>query len=203
MPYYPKSRIITGLKANNGEFKTPDGKEYIGDYFITYEGNYFAGKNPQDTLVRPLVKITTPTHSPNLIVSKDSLVFNKLNAKKINILEFQEPTLFYPVPNENDYKNNKIIRYFAKQRTPRQFQLIEIDKTTYDDLINRGGIYNYPLWKPTSLFWRISNSLEKEVQSHKFAESVKESNQRVLNLKEKTFSGIKQYLTNLEQFSKP
>jgi len=204
MPYFPKSRVITNLKANLGEFTTKDGKDYVGDYFITYDGKQFTGKNPQDVLVSPLIRITENNSIPSkLIVSRDSLIFNSLNKGGVNILEFKEPTQFYPSPTKADYSNNKITRYFAKQRTIRQFQIIEIDKLTYEDLSSLGGIYNYPLWKPISLLWRISESLSKDKTTHKFQETVKGTNQRILDIKEKSFSGIKQYLTNLEQFSKP
>lgn len=204
MPYYPKSRVITNQKANGGEFISQNGKEYVGDYFTTYDGKYYTGKNPQDVSVLPLIKINIPQSSTQqLIPSKDSLIFKNLNKGNIDLTDLKEPLPFYPTPTETDYKNNKIIRYFAKQRTIRNFQIIEIDKPTYNDLFNLGGIYNYPLWKPTSLFWRISESLSKEITTHKFTETVSESNQRVINIKEKSFSGIKQYLINLEQFSKP
>ena len=43
MPYYPKSRIIENLNANPGEFILPNGKEYIGPYYITFDGKSFTG----------------------------------------------------------------------------------------------------------------------------------------------------------------
>jgi len=204
MPYYPKSRFITDLKANYGEFKTPDGKNYVGDYFTTYDGISYTGKNPQDVKVILLTKVTQINQEQSrLVISKDNIIFNQLNKGEINITELKEPNIFYPNPSTEDFKNQKITRYFAKQRTVRQFQIIEIDKLTYEDLSSLGGIYNYPLWKPISLLWRISESLSKDKTTHKFQETVKGTNQRIVDLKEKSFSGIKQYLTNLEQFSKP
>lgn len=202
--YYPKSRIITGLKANPGEFITEDGKSYSGDYFTTYTGESFTGINPQSLNIKPLIKITQPQKGTNnIVVTKDNFVFNYLNKDNINITELLDPIPYFPIPTEDNYNKNNMTRYFAKQRVVRKFKIIEIDKTTYEDILNQQGIYNYPMWKVISLFWRISPSLSNEKKIHKFTETVEESNKRIVNLKDKTFQGLKQYIINYTQFSKP
>lgn len=202
--YYPKSRIITGLKANPGEFTLPDGKEYSGDYYVTYNGTSYTGVNPQAINSQPLTKITVPQEgTSNIVINRDNLVFNYLNRSNINITELLDPISYYPVPTEDNYNKGKITRYFAKQRIVRKFKIIEIDKITYEDILNQQGVYNYPMWKVISLFWRISPSLSNEQNIHKFTESVDENNRRIIDIKDKSFQGLKQYITNYIQFSKP
>jgi len=205
MSYFPKSRIITSQKANPGEFITEEGKSYVGSYYITYDGKYFAGDNPQTVIKLPLIKSELPKSGDIKIPkNKDTSTFNRLNKGNISMVELIEPSPFYPKPTEQDYSFKKITRYFAKQRTIRNFKIIEIDQNTYTDLFNEGGIYNYPLWKVTSLFWQISGPLYDERPNGTIVRAgVIDTNQRIIDNKEKTFSGIKQYLTNLQQFYKP
>jgi len=204
MSYYPLSRIITDQKANPGEFTLPDGREYMGDYYMTYDGKYFTGKNPLTKQNLPLTKVIK-LYNPNskYIPSKDNNIFNNLNKNNIDITELKEPIQFYPKPTEQDYKIGKITRYFAKQRILRIFKIIEIDKDTYNDIDNEGGIYNFPMWKVTSLFWQISGPLYDERPNGTIIRSgVINTNQRIVENKDKTFFGIKQYLTNYQQFYK-
>lgn len=203
MAYFPKSRIITNQKSNPGEFTTKDGKEYLGDYYITYDGKYFTGANPQSNSF-PLTKMETKQDPNNrTITSKDTIIFDYLNKNNINISELIEPTPHYPKPTEEDFKIGKITRYFARQRIVRKFKLIEINKDIYEDIINQRGVYNYPMWKVISIFWRISPSLSNEKLIHKHSLSILEDNKRIIEQKEKVFQGLKQYITNYEQFSKP
>jgi len=205
MPYYPKSRIITDQKANPGELTTLDGKEYIGDYYITFNGKYFTGKNPQSNTNYPLQKVEVRSQQNTIsITTKDTQIFDKLNQNNININSLLEPQPFYPIPSLQDYQQGKITRYFAKQRVIRMFKIIEIDQPTYDDILNQKGVYNYPLWKVTSLFWQISGPLEDERPNGSVVRAgVIDTNKRIVDTKEKTFQGIKQYLTNFQQFYKP
>ena len=148
MPYYPKSRIITGVKSNPGEFYLSNGKEYIGDYYITFDGKYFTGKSPIDGNSFPLTKSESPKEINQInIQTKDSQIFDRLNQGNIDIKGLLEPQPYYPKPTEDDYSKKSITRYFAKQRTVRKFKIIEINKETYDDIYNQRGVYNYPLWK--------------------------------------------------------
>jgi len=152
MAYYPKSRILVGLNSTKNEF-TLNGKEFIGGYFMTFDGKYYSGvpNSNNNFLLEKVEQEVTPKFTTN----KDNFVFNKLNPN-LNITEFIEPEPYYPIITEQDYKIGKIIRYFAKQRGIHIFKIIEIDKKTFDDISTQGGIYNYPKWQVTSLFWRIN-----------------------------------------------
>lgn len=204
MSYYPKSRIITNQKSNPGEFTNENGMPYSGDYFITFDGRYFSGKDPQSPGSFPLKKINSITTTlPNYIQSRDNKVFASLNKGEITVDELLEPSQYYPKPTEEDYKIGKITRYFAKQRKIGTFKIIEIDKNTYTDLDNEGGIYNYPGWKIISLLWQISGPLHDERPNGQIVRAgIIDTNQRIVEMKDKVFYGIKQYLTDYKQFAK-
>ena len=188
MPYYPKSRIITGLKASPGQFNLSNGKEYIGFYYITFDG-----------LTKLIVKSETDIINPT---NRNTLIFDLLNDKNIDIKGLLEPQSYYPIPTDIDYNKKNITRYFAQQRIIRKFKIIEINKETYEDIYYQRGVYNYPMWKVTSLFWQISGPLEDEKPNGILIAGVTNTNRRILDIKEKTFQGIKQYLTDLKQFYK-
>lgn len=196
MPYYPLSRIITGSIAQQNQFVMQDGKEYIGPYYITYDGKYFSGINPQVKGSFPLFKLPNKDDLQNFKKVNNELnqIYDKIN-NNIDITTFQEPKPYIPKISISDYNKGKITRYFAKERKIRVYKIIEIDKETYEDIFNRGGIYNYPGWDVTSMFWTITNgNLTKDF--------VEQQNKRIIELKNKQFIGIKNYLTDLTKFSK-
>lgn len=198
MPYYPKSRIIENLNANPGEFILPNGKEYIGPYYITFDGKSFTGSNPYSFISIPLTKVEVLA-DPEL---RDPLPDEYNNLKPLN-LSLIDPTPFTPKPTDEDYKRGKITRYFARQRNGTKFRIMEIDQKTYDNLSNNRGGLNTSLWKVISIFWQISGPLnDQKVKGIRTRAGIIDTNQRVLNNAEKNFIGIKQYLTDLKQFAR-
>ena len=80
---------------------------------------------------------------------------------------------------------------------------MEIDKATYDAFQNNNTKDNYALWKSIAIFWQISGPLYNErVNNITTRAGIIDTNQRILNNAEKEFIGIKQYLSDLTQFSK-
>ena len=201
MPYYPKSRIIENQKANPGEMQTPLGKEYIGPYYTTFEGKSFTGANPYSPNSKPLIK-NTILYNPNIINPRFS-EYGNINPETSNLTLLTDPIPFTPKPTPEDYKRGKITRYFARQRNGTQFKIMEINQTTYDNLSNNRGGLNSSLWKVISIFWQISGPLRDErVNNIRTRAGIIDTNQRVLDNAEKNFIGIKQYLSDLQQFSK-
>jgi hypothetical protein len=203
MAYYPKSRIITGKKANPGQFATSDGKPYSGTYYTTFDGNIFTGNDPTDPNSRQLLTVPKFENlNPNISYSKDSINYRILNP--FTFPNLINPVPFTPSPTEEDYKIGKITRYLARQRTGTTFKIMEIDQATYDAFINVNTAETYALWKPIAIFWQISGPLRNErINNVTTRAGIVDTNQRVLDNAEKNFIGIKQYLTNLTQFSKP
>lgn len=202
MKYFPKSRIITNQKANPGQFTTPNGENYTGPYYTTFDGKSFTGTNPTSGSSIPLTESPLTLGQSNVVGSIDTFTYKQLNPNlSINLIN---PTPFTPSPTEADYKAGKITRYLARQRNGTTFKLIEINKTTYDTFQNNNTKENYALWKTISIFWQISGPLRNEKTNNiTIRAGIIDTNQRVLDNAEKNFIGIKQYLTNLTQFSKP
>ena len=201
MPYFPKSRIIESQKANPGEMKTPDGKEYTGPYYITFDGKVFSGDNPYTPGSVPLTKEILNKNEGPAILDPNSIDYNLLKNNRLTTLT--DPIPFTPKPTPEDYKKGKITRYFARQRNGTQFRIMEIDQTTYDNLSNNRGGLNSSLWKVISIFQQISGPLRDErVGNIRTRAGIIDTNQRVLDNAEKDFIGIKQYLTDLQQFSR-
>lgn len=93
---------------------------------------------------------------------------------------------FLPIPNETDYRNGYIIRYFAKQIG--EDEIIEIKKDQYDYFTNnRIGLYILVRFR-----WRIIGDKEE----------VELSNSKILKEIEKTYIGITKKINNLLQFWK-
>ncbi len=200
MPYYPKNRIVTNQYSNPGNFTDENGKEYIGSYFYTFNGKYYSGANPQSNNIFQIFKIID-TKNPLLYGVNNTYYQNLKSNTKIQ--KYLEPESYYPQPTEEDYKKKNIIRYFAKERKVRSFKIIEINKITYDDIYSQNGIYNYPMWDITSLFWKISGPLKTErLLNGVINPGVIETNERLVLLKDPQFIGIKNYITDFQQFYK-
>jgi|LakMenE18May11ns_1017448.scaffolds.fasta_scaffold9623995_1 hypothetical protein len=203
MPYFPKSRIIENQKANPGEMQTPSGKEYTGPYYTTFDGKIFSGANPYSPGSRPLVRSLLNKNEDDTNISPDFNNDNYYALKPSNLAKLTDPTPYTPKPTDEDYRKGKITRYFARQRNGTQFKLMEIDQTTYDNLSNNRGGLNSSLWKVISIFWQISGPLRDiRVNNIRTRAGIIDTNQRVLDNAEKSFIGIKQYLTDLRQFSR-
>jgi hypothetical protein len=203
MPYFPKSRIIENQKANPGEMQTALGKEYTGPYYITFDGKIFSGANPYSPGSKPLVRALLNKNEDNSNISPDLNNDNYNSLKPSNLAQLKDPKPFTPKPTEEDYKRGKITRYFARQRNGTQFKIMEINESTYDNLFNNRGGLNTALWKVISIFWQISGPLrDVRVNNIRTRAGIIDTNQRVLDNAEKNFIGIKQYLTDLRQFSR-
>jgi hypothetical protein len=171
MPYIPKSRIQTNLYTAGREYVTEDdGKEYIGFYYKTYNGDKFTGKNPDDKPNKVLSPFSQDDSnfdlSPKLttLLSEENLKFSLL--KNINInLSLEIPQLFIPSPTEQDYKLGEFQRYFCKKRN--EFSYLEISKSDYDKLIKKDPIIDFKSWFPFSIPWSLTGDVNKVGQTNK------------------------------------
>jgi len=202
MKYFPKSRILTNQTANPGEFETPNGKDYTGPYYTTFTGESFTGNDPSSGNSIPL----SPTFLEENIINLDIDTLKKIQYDRINPtpnINLVDPTPFTPRPTKADYKTGKITRYFARQRNGTTFRLMEIDQATYNAFTSGVGDANTSLWKVVSIFWQISGPLYNEkVNNITTRAGIINTNQRILDVTEPNFIGIKQYLTDLKQFAK-
>lgn len=194
MPYYPKSRYSKPLKSNPNEIFTMDGKPYDGLYVITFDGEMYTGEKPtKKSLNLQKIEVKDNINSKKINGNIENIKYSNLNGN--NLQEFLEPTQYYPIITDKEYEEQRMIRYFAKQRKLRNFKFIEINKEIYDDIVNQKGIYNYPGWDVMSMLWIISNGKLNE-------DFVKNQNIRITEEKNKQFIGLINYIQNYTQFSK-
>ena len=199
MKYFPKSRILTNQTANPGQFRTPSGKDYTGPYYTTFTGESFTGIDPSKGSSIPLIE--TPPIASFDFGNPTIENYKQLNSSiDVNLID---PTPFTPRPTEADYKVGRITRYIARQKGGTQFRVMEINKTTFDNLTKQRGDLNYSVWRAISIQWQISGPLNDElVNGIKVRPGIIDTNEKVLNQAEKNFIGIKQYLSNLTQFAR-
>jgi hypothetical protein len=198
MKYFPKSRVIINQKSSPGQFKLANGKEYNGPYYTTFKGESFTGESPTNGFSAPLTE-TPPVASFDF---SNPLVENYKQLKPVSV-NLVDPIPFTPRPTEADYRAGKITRYFARQRNGTTFRLMEIDQTTYNAFTNGVGNANTALWKIVSIFWQISGPLYNEkINNITTRAGIIDTNKRILDKTEPNFMGLKQYLTDLKQFSK-
>ncbi|MDB4232286.1 hypothetical protein N9795_01120 [Candidatus Pelagibacter sp.] len=201
-PYYPKSRIIENQTANPGQFRTADGKDYTGPYYTTFDGKSFTGANPYALNSVSLTSFPTEKTDTSSTSTLDSIAYNRIKPSSIQA-RLIDPTPFTPSPTPADYKAGKITRYLARQRNGTTFKIMEISQQTYTDLTTNSNGSNFALWKAISIFWQISGPLRNErINNITTRAGIIDTNQRILDNAEKNFIGIKQYLSNLQQFAK-
>lgn len=199
MKYFPKSRIVTNQTANPGQFRTPDGKDYTGPFYTTFNGESFTGINPNEGSSIPLTSSPIAPGFSNTDYIVES--YKQLNSSvDVNLID---PTPFTPKPTEADYKVGRITRYIARQKGGTQFRVMEIDKPTFDNLTKQRDNLNYSVWRAISIQWQISGPLNDElVNGIKVRPGIIDTNEKILNQAEKNFIGIKQYLSNPTQFAR-
>lgn len=206
MAYVPKNMVNQNLYTNGGEFIDPtNGNYYQGYYHQYYSGEIYSGKGPTDANRKrlnnaPPITKQAQNNVPNTI---QNLEYQKANPSNQSLYKFGlTPEPYYPQPTSQDYKKGSFIRYFAKKRNQFPPVIIEIDKTTHDDLKSQRGKYNYALWTVTFLYWKITGPIyDSKDKFGVLKAGIYNTNERIVNATNIEFRGIKGYLSNLIQFA--
>jgi hypothetical protein len=184
--YYPKSQITANLYTNGGEYSlSTTGENYIGSYYLVSNGQRYTGKNPSDKPNILLILSQTPPN-PNipeaLFPPKEIVIQNKsyeawdFENQEISQQYFRIagnkvgskrllPFSYYPTPTSNDYKNGEFQRYFAKKTN--ELIYIEIDKLTYNKLLQQDPTIAFDLYNTISLPWNLIGKEKQVYQSNK------------------------------------
>jgi hypothetical protein len=156
MSYYPKSKIITNLYTNGGEYIIIEtNQEYTGYYHKTYDGKFFSGKNPNDTPVNELEIISDnqiQTDDITAVFTYDGLVYNILKNKDSSEIKIY-PTQYYPQPTQKEYDLGEFQRYFVKKTN--ELVYLEVNKGTYTAMKNKDQKYAYEYYIPFTFAWKI------------------------------------------------
>lgn len=189
--YYPLNRIKTNLYTRGNEFVLSNGKFYSGRYYLTYDGQAYAGINPVLGTNEPLTKVTPneSTSLPTAAYEAASTQNNQVFSKKSS-LELTELQPYYPIPTPTDYSRGYFTRYFAKYVSGPGY-IIEISQEDFANLKNNTlppGVLGYEF---TSMLWQITGPKnDTRVSQYQVKGGVETTNKRVTEAKEKDFRGI-------------
>ena len=205
MTYIPKSLVNSNLYTGGGEFTDPNtGETYVGYYHETFTGDVSSGKTPNSPNPITLIRNYSTIQQNNYIVpTPENISYSELQPINQELYESSgDPLPIFPTLTGKDYQRGQIIRYFAKKRNINPPSIIEISKNAFTDLNSNKGKYNYALWTVTSVFWKISGPLRDSLNSNGVKTSgIVDTNKRLTEKAEQNFKGIKQYLSDLTQFS--
>ncbi len=163
--YYPQSQITTNLYTNGGEFQIKNtGQPYTGYYFSTSTGQYYTGRNQNDNPVLELIQLPETLKASDLgetqtieITTLGTPIYN--NLKPISVSQIFKPVYNPNVPTQQDYQIGEYRRYFCKK--VNEVIYIEIDKTTFDKLVNQADDIQWSLYQPFDIPWNIVGSKEQ------------------------------------------
>jgi hypothetical protein len=172
--YYPLSQIKTNIYTNGGELSYKfNGQEYIGFYWKTSDNKKFTGKTPQDTPTSELVDILTYNNPPSTVDNFISINQEDIKVGDYNFIKkivdinsnISTPSQNITLPTTQDYQVGEFRRYFCKKTN--ELIYIEIDKSTYDKLVNKDSQIIWQLYTPINLAWQISGNKEKVAITNK------------------------------------
>lgn len=205
--YYPKNRIKPNQYTSGGEYSL-DGTSYTGDYYRTFDGLTFTGKDPNAPganrqlfpLNAPVAQVANNAPSPGFNgapVQGDLDRFAVLGAAggldasdaALNVL-----TPFYPQPTSEDYSKGYFIRYFAKKVNGVK-EIIEVSKVNFEAMRNRTVDQETYLYEVVDVFWKITGPERDDRTSRQYPiAGVYDTNKRIVEQKDKAFPGLINYI---------
>jgi len=132
MTYFPKSSTINNLYSNGELFNPKTRDPYVGYYYETHNGKYFAGRNPNELATQIELIIITSEES-DLFQIQD-LRFSTANNINYSILKEESQQLeklqpflnSVPTPTPQDYQIGEFQRYFAKKVNEEKYIVLSL-----------------------------------------------------------------------------
>lgn len=205
MAYIPLNKIITNQSTKGNEFVIKsNNEEYIGSYYILYNGKFFTGKTPNDPPNIEIIKSSTVMDgvwertSEGVEFSQyaenfDGLIpgtnnyqnmdeVNNYNIIKGTDLEktFLTPQHSYPKPTPKDYELRQFTRCFCYKINEPIF--IEITPEVYNFLITKNPNWDFKNYIPFNVPWTITGELGRVEISNKNQVLIAEKNIKRRNL---------------------
>ncbi len=190
--YYPNTHIVTNLYTPGKEWMYENGAEYAGYYHRYIDGAVMSGATFQSGVSRSLIPYI------EIVLQPTNAIYDILKEKKI----YKSPRQIYPIPKLNDYEAGKISRYFIKRRNFSNFQdIIEIDKDQYKSWAQPKIGIDESLYEAITLDWKLTGPLNDNTDSENPIYGVYDTNNRIVELKNRSFPGLRAFLTNFIELS--
>tara|TARA_R110001592_G_scaffold330169_1_gene612277 strand:- start:6 stop:941 length:936 start_codon:yes stop_codon:yes gene_type:complete len=186
MPYYPSSQVLPNLYTNGGEYALiTTGEVYKGYYHEISNGTSFTQKTPQKnsvTLVplnpatqKPITNLNpsitgetiqilgrrySTTDSPIIINPKTNSPYLVPDSSyNSNDIPRAIPVISVSYPTKEDTNKGIYTRYFVKKNN--EIRYFEINKLTYNLLLENSPQIATDLYSGASLQWKITGDKEK------------------------------------------
>jgi len=205
--YFPKTKIIPDQYTDGNTLVYKDTNQfYQGYYHILANGKTFSGKNTTDGTPRELIFIQniqepvddeeeTYAPSPTSIFQLYDFETSKLYYDGIRLkkgIEYpptslREPQYVIPTPTYPSF-----IRYFVKRVNSNAY--LEVNKETYDILVSKNNLYNWPAYLPFNLPWTTGGDSRQNIST---------TNKNIVLLTEQRLKlyGFSQYITDYTEFT--
>tara|TARA_R110002167_G_scaffold297659_5_gene502014 strand:+ start:136 stop:933 length:798 start_codon:yes stop_codon:yes gene_type:complete len=166
MAYLPKSKYSLSKTSGREFMYAFSKKEYVGDYIIMSNKNFFAGNNINNIQGSDLlIPIQKSKNYNTYIIKKENGTF-KEDYINLNRPIFTAQDNFHPIlstkptPTEKDYLKGYFYRYVAK-RINTDTMYYEIDKKTYKSIKSRENKYDSYLHECVKIKWNITETSGK------------------------------------------
>lgn len=187
---------MANIFQSDGTYMTKEGVIYYG---IMHSENdrYYSGKpgaqNRQELFQTEVYTV--------LQEDLNKLKYFGLNKKFYK--KYDNPIYVIIKPTDADYKKGYITRYFIKRKFDDSAEIIEIDEKQYKTLIPEFSGLDENLYTGIDIRWKLTGPYHDIKVAGRIVKSgIIDTNQRTLDLAEKTMPGIRRYLPNLIQFAK-
>jgi hypothetical protein len=177
--YYPQSQVTTNLYTNGGEFQVKSTKQpYVGYYFTTSTGVSYTGRNQNDIPVLELETLVVigEEQTQNIeVITLSTPIYDFLKPLESN--QIFKPTYNPNIPTQQDYQIGEYRRYFCKKTN--ELIYLEINKDTYDKLVEQDPTILYQLYQPFNLSWQLTGDIEQVYKINKNITELATKNQKL------------------------
>lgn len=187
--YYTKAQIVEKLHTIGKEWMLNDGTEYIGFYHQYIDGFVMTNASYNPITSEYLIPYVDATLYPKTKLY-DSLIEEKFL--------FVTPTSTPATPNLADYSAGQITRYFIQRRNSLE-SIMEINFNQYNLWLKQDSGIDRSLYNAIQLQWKLTGPLH-DVKDP-LETGVYDTNNRVVQLKNRSLPGLKNYLTDFIEFS--
>jgi hypothetical protein len=191
--YYPKSHIITNLYTKGKEWMLESGEEYIGYYHKYIDQSVYteAVYNRADS--KKLIPYQDKFQQP------ENAIYSGLKKR----LNYKTPYPITTTPTLDDYQKGKFTRYFLRRRNYSIYSdIIEIDENQFKLWRNPNGGIDESIYNAIAIDWKLTGPLNDIRQSESdIIYGVYDTNKRIVELRDNTFPGIINVLTDYIEYS--